>query len=342
MSNQMTIYDISKKAGVSIATVSRVLNGSTNVKPRTRKKVMDIIEQYGYKPNAFARGLGLNSMKTIGILCADASDLYLAKAIYYIEQSLRENGYNSVLCCTGYEMESRKESLNLLLSQHVDSVVMVGSNFIMNNSEDNQYVNDAAASVPIMLLNADYDCQNVYCTLCDDYKATQDATEKLINAGQKKILYLYNSNSYSGLKKLAGYQNALLTHDIPLKKEMQQCFKGSHEDIDGVKNFLDTLYNKKGLEFDGIVTSDDFLAVGAMNFARSNKISVPKDLQIIGYNNSILTHCSEPDISSIDNRLEDMCIQLVKTLIGTLSQSEMPQKTIFSGELIERGSTKLS
>ena len=340
MSNQMTIYDISKKAGVSIATVSRVLNGSTNVKPKTRKKVMDIIEQYGYKPNAFARGLGLNSMKTIGILCADASDLYLAKALYYIEQNLRENGYNSVLCCTGYEMDSRKESLNLLLSQHVDSVVMVGSNFIMNNPEDNMYVNDAAASVPIMLLNADYDCNNVYCTLCDDYKATQDATEKMLNAGLKNILYLYNSNSYSGLKKLAGYQNALLSHDIAVKKELLQCFKGSNEDIDGVKNFIEKLY-LKGVKFDGIIASDDFLAVGAMNFARANKIKVPNELQIIGYNNSILTHCSEPPISSIDNRLEDMCIQLVKTLIGTLSQNEMPQKTIFSGELVERGSTKL-
>ena len=340
MSNQMTIYDISKKAGVSIATVSRVLNGSTNVKPKTRKKVMDIIEQYGYKPNAFARGLGLNSMKTIGILCADASDLYLAKALYYIEQNLRENGYNSVLCCTGYEMDSRKESLNLLLSQHVDSVVMVGSNFIMNNPEDNQYVNEAALSVPIMLLNADYDCSNVYCTLCDDHKATQDATEKMLNAGLKNILYLYNSNSYSGLKKLAGYQNALLSHDIPVKKELLQCFKGSNEDIDGVKNFIEKIYNK-GVKFDGIIASDDFLDVGAMNFARANKIKVPGELQIIGYNNSILTHCSEPPISSIDNRLEDMCIQLVKTLIGTLSQSEMPQKTIFSGELIERGSTKL-
>lgn len=340
MSNQMTIYDISKKAGVSIATVSRVLNGSTNVKPRTRKKVMDIIEQYGYKPNAFARGLGLNSMKTIGILCADASDLYLAKAIYYIEQNLRENGYNSVLCCTGYEMDARKDSLNLLLSQHVDSVIMIGSNFIMNNAEDNQYVKDAAVTTPIMLLNADFDCQNVYCTLCDDYKATQDATEKMLNAGLKNILYLYNSNSYSGLKKLAGYQNALLSHDIPVKKELLQCFKGSNEDIDGVKNFVEKIYSK-GVRFDGIVSSDDFLAIGAMNFARANKIKVPSELQIIGYNNSILTHCSEPPISSIDNRLEDMCIQLVKTLIGTLSQNEMPQKTIFSGELIERGSTKL-
>ncbi|WP_242840736.1 LacI family DNA-binding transcriptional regulator [Butyrivibrio proteoclasticus] len=338
MGEQMTIYDISKKAGVSIATVSRVLNGSTNVKPRTKKKVMDIIEQYGYKPNAFARGLGLNSMKTIGLLCADASDLYLAKAIYYIERNLRENGYNSVLCCTGYDMEARKESLNLLLSQHVDSVVMIGSNFIMNNDEDNQYVKDAAASVPIMLLNADFDCPNVYCTLCDDYKATQDATEKLIESGVKDILYLYNSNSYSGLKKLAGFQNALITHNIPLKKELQQCFKGSHEDIDGVKDFVEKI-SKKGVKFEGIVTSDDFLAIGAMNYARANKISVPKDLQIIGYNNSILTHCSEPNISSIDNRLEDVCDQLVKTLIGKLSQSEMPQKIIFSGELVKRGST---
>ena len=169
-------------------------------------------------------------------------------------------------------------------------------------------------------------------------KATQDATEKMLDAGMQNILYLYNSNSYSGLKKLAGYQNALLTHDIPLKKELQQCFKGSHEDIDGVKNFVDHIY-KKGIRFDGIVTSDDFLAVGAMNFARANNINVPGDLQIIGYNNSILTLCSEPDISSVDNRLEDMCIQLVKTLIGTLSQNEMPQKTIFSGELIKRGST---
>ena len=96
----MTIYDISKQAGVSIATVSRVLNGSANVKPKTKKKVMDIIEQSGYTPNAFARGLGLDTMNTIGILCADSSDLYIAKAIYYIERSLRACGYNSILCCT--------------------------------------------------------------------------------------------------------------------------------------------------------------------------------------------------------------------------------------------------
>ena len=91
----MTIYDISKKAGVSIATVSRVLNGSENVRPSTRKKVMDVIDKYDYTPNAFARGMGLHSLKTIGILCADSSDLFLAKAVYFLEQELQANGYES-------------------------------------------------------------------------------------------------------------------------------------------------------------------------------------------------------------------------------------------------------
>ena len=102
----MTIYDISEKAGVSIATVSRVLNGSRKVSEKTRRRVLDIIERYGYTPNAFARGLGLNTMKTIGIMCADSSDLYLAKGIYYVEEKLRENGYDSLLCCTGYDLEA--------------------------------------------------------------------------------------------------------------------------------------------------------------------------------------------------------------------------------------------
>ena len=82
----MNIYDISRLAGVSIATVSRVLNGSDKVSDATRQKVLDIMERNGYTPNAFARGLGLNTMRTVGILCADSSDIYLAKVIYLLER----------------------------------------------------------------------------------------------------------------------------------------------------------------------------------------------------------------------------------------------------------------
>lgn len=336
----MTIYDISKQAGVSIATVSRVLNGSANVKPKTKKKVLDVIEQCGYTPNAFARGLGLNSMNTVGILCADSSDLYLAKAVYYIERNLRAGGYHAVLCCTGYDLENKKASLAHLLNQRVDSVIMVGSNFIEAQSGNNQYILDAAAQVPIMLLNADLDCPNVYCTMCDDFKSMQDITLALIHSGITDILYLYNSTSYSGLKKLTGYQSAYFMEDIPLNKQYQQFFPGTHEDIGGVCSFLTDL-RKKGLDFHAVIASEDMLAAGAVKYAKLNGLRIPHDLSVIGYNNSLLTTCCEPEISSVDNHLETLCSQLVKTCIGTLNGEDMPQKTIFSGELIKRATTNL-
>lgn len=106
----MNIYDISKAAGVSIASVSRVINGADNVSEKTREKVLKVIDQYGYTPNAYARGLGRGSMRTIGIMCSDSSDIYLANAIHYLETGLREHGYNSILCCTGYDLEDKKEA----------------------------------------------------------------------------------------------------------------------------------------------------------------------------------------------------------------------------------------
>lgn len=334
----MTIYDISEKAGVSIATVSRVLNGNANVKPKTKKRVMDVIEECGYTPNAFARGLGLNTMNTIGILCADSSDLYLAKAVYYIEQCLRENNYNSILCCTGYDLASKKASLDLLLSKRVDSVIMVGSNFIATNDEDNKYIRDAAEQIPIMLLNADFDYPNVYCTLCDDYKSMFEATQALLHNGTQKILYLYNSQSYSGIKKLSGYQAAMLQSDLSFNKDYMQYYNGEREDVDSIAEFLTTL-NKNGLKFDSILASDDTLAIGAMKYAKQKDLSVPDKFSIIGYNNSLLASCCEPALTSVDNRLKTLCTQLVKTLMGVLTEAEMPQKVIFSGELIKRGTT---
>ena len=85
----MNIYDVSKKAGVSIATVSRVMNGNDNVSEKTKQRVLSVMEELGYTPNVFARGLGLNSMNTIGVMCTDSSDIYLANAVYYIERELR-------------------------------------------------------------------------------------------------------------------------------------------------------------------------------------------------------------------------------------------------------------
>lgn len=334
----MTIYDISEKAGVSIATVSRVLNGSSNVSEKTKKKVLDVINRYEYTPNAFARGLGLNTMKTIGIMCADSSDLYLAKAIYYIEQKLRANGYDSILCCTGYALESKISSMNLLITKKVDGIILVGSNFIYEKDTDNKYIADAAAQIPIMLLNAALDAPNVYCVVSDDFTSMYDATMQMIRSGIRDILYFYNSTSYSGKKKIAGYRAAMEEHNLLKNGSYLQFYQGSHEDIPAMVEHLEKLRGK-GLVFHGIIAADDTLALSAVKYAKENALQVPKDLSIIGYNNSMLTNCCDPELTSIDNKLETLCQHLITTLMGVLGGSEMPKKTVFSGELVRRSTT---
>lgn len=335
----MTIYDISEKAGVSIATVSRVLNGSSNVSEKTKKKVLDVINQYEYTPNAFARGLGLNTMKTIGIICADSSDLYLAKAIYYVEQKLRANGYDSILCCCGYDLENKKNSLNLLITKKVDGIVMVGSNFIYEKESDNKYICDAALQVPVMLLNAALDAPNVYSVVSDDFTSMYEATLSVVEAGITEPLYFYNSTSYSGKKKLAGYRSAMESKGLLKSGNMMQFFDGSHEDVPAMAEHLGRLA-AKGMRFNGVIASDDTLALGALKYAREHNLNVPEDFAIVGYNNSMLTECCDPGLSSIDNKLETLCQHLITTLMGILTGTEMPKQTVFSGELIKRGTTK--
>lgn len=334
MTTNMTIYDISEKAGVSIATVSRVLNGSSNVSDKTKKKVLDVINQYEYTPNAFARGLGLNTMKTIGVMCADSSDLYLAKAIYFIEQKLRANGYDSILCCTGYELETEEKCLNLLISKKVDGIILVGSHFIYENESDNRYITDAALQVPVMLLNASFDAPNVYSIVSDDYNSMYEATKQMIASGIQDILYFYNSTSYSGKRKLAGYRAAMEEAGLLRSGNLMQLYTGSHEDIQGMSEHLMKVQGK-GILFRGVIASDDNLALGAIKYARTAGLHIPEELAIIGYNNSLLAACCSPELTSIDNKLETLCQHLITTLMGLLNGSEMPKKTVFSGEIIQ-------
>jgi len=337
--HSVTIYDISEQAGVSIATVSRVLNNSNNVSEATKQKVLNAIKDTGYTPNAFARGLGLNTMKTIGILAADSSDLYLAKAIYYFEEELRANGYDSLLCCTGYAHKDKKAAMELLISKKVDGIILVGSNFVYPDVADNKYIITAAETVPVMLLNAELEGNNVYCVSSDDYKSMYKATEELISSGVKDVLYFYNSLSYSGTLKERGFRDAMKDAGLNVVERQLQYFEGAREDVHGMIAQLDKVA-ASGLKFNGVIAADDTLGLSAVKYARSKGYKIPEEFAVIGYNNSMLVDCCEPELTSIDNKLETLCSQLTSTLMGVLSGEEMPKKTVFSGDIVTRGTTR--
>lgn len=331
----MNIYDVSQKAGVSIATVSRVINGNPNVSEKTKQKVLSVMKEIGYTPNVFARGLGLNTMKTIGIMCADSSDPFLANAVYYLEQNLRKNGYDAFLCCTGYELLNKQKYLKLLLSKRVDAIIMTGSVFIEMNKKDNDYIIEAAETIPIMLINGYLGHRNIFCTLCDDQQAVYDSVSKLIAHGRKRILYLHRSRSYSGIQKLTGYKNAIASYHLPPDENLIQFCPN---DIIAVKAMLLTLY-KEGLYFDAVIAAEDLLAISATKFAKANKLRIPEDISIIGYNNSLLSICCEPELTTIDNHVETLSITTITTLMRVLSGNDVPNKTTISNDLIERNTT---
>ncbi len=331
----LNIYDVSEHAHVSIATVSRVINGNPNVSEKTRKRVLAVMEELGYTPNVFARSLGLNTMKTIGIMCADLSDPWLAEAIYYLEKELRCNGYDSILCCSGYLPETKKKYLELLRSKRVDAIILTGSHYIEAKPKDNAYLLDAARDIPIMMVNGSLKGEQIYSTVCDDHAAVYDAAAKLYHSGRSSVLYLYSGNSYSNLCKLSGYRSATSDAGYPIREElMVLCPK----DLEAAAERLDQL-SQTGIHFDAVLAAEDILAVGAVKYADQAGLNIPEAFNIIGYNNSILSRCTTPEITSVDNKVEALCTTTVNTLMKVLNGGNVPAKTMITPELIKRGTT---
>lgn len=332
---QTTIYDISKKSGVSIATVSRVLNNKKGVSEKTRQKVLAVMEEIGYTPNAFARGLGLNTIKTVGIMCMDVSDIYLASAVSTLERELRHKGYDSLLCCTGANAEDKRSYLQVLLSKRVDAIILVGSHFISGG--DSGYIIEAARQVPIILINGYIKGENIYCMLTDDFGLVRDAVSQLINGGHRRILYVYDTTTYSGRQKMDGYKTALTQAGIPIEEELILfCKKNLEESQEKIGQLLD-----QGVGFDAVVCAEDEQGVAAVKAAIERGIPIPERMEVIGYNNSILSRCSEPGLTSIDNRVEASCMTAINTLFGVFEGKDFPDRILISGELVKRSSTKI-
>ncbi|MBP3888381.1 MAG: LacI family DNA-binding transcriptional regulator [Cellulosilyticum sp.] len=330
----MNIYDIAAKAGVSIATVSRVLNGSPNVSAKTKEKVLRVIEEEGYTPNVFARGLGLNTMKMIGILCTDVSDIYYAKAVSILENALRQHGYDSLLCSTGNKLGDKKKYVDLLLNKRVDAIILIGSTF--KEESDNSHIEKAASKVPTVIINGLIDVPNTYSITCDEYQAMYDNVISLVKKGCHDILYLYDVESSSGIQKLNGYKAALKDCGLaPSSQLILQVEKNPASISEAINNLL-----TKEIHFSAVLASEDYLAIKACHTLLEHGYQIPEDLPVIGFNNSLLCECAWPQLSSVDNMVETLCNTGVNVLRDVFAGKTVTHKMILSGHLVERDTFK--
>ena len=321
----MNIYDIAKLANVSIATVSRVVNGSPKVSQKTKEKVLAVMKENEYIPNAFARGLGLGTMKTVGIICPNISDTYMAKAVSYLESSLHDHGYDCILGCSGFKHEEKESYVKMLLSKKIDTVVLVGSTYAGNGRDefDTDYIREAAEQTPVFMINAKVTGDNIYCTYADDFHATYEVTKAFLRRGKEKILFMYDSESFSANQKMAGYEAALQDAGYPIRGELK--FKTKNE-IEYTRNML-LEYNRM-LDFDSVLATEDGIAIGAIKYAKIKGLSIPEDLAITGYNNSILAIGCEPELTSVDSKLGIMCRKTIERMINLLENETQIEKNV--------------
>lgn len=326
----MNIYDIANKANVSIATVSRVLNGKGNVSNKTKEKVLAVMEELGYTPNIFARSLGLNTMKMVGVMCSSVDDIYASKAVSIIENELRQHGYDVILYCTGNDLEDKKKYLSLLLSKKVDAIIFIGSTF--KEHMDNSHLEKAAESIPLFFINSLIDFPNTYCFVCDDEAALITSVDALVAKGHKEMIYLYESETSSGLAKLQGFKKGHHKHQLPLNTNHLIKCEGTLEDsYQMVSKLL-----KEGPSFTAILTSDDLIAVGALNAIRDHGLHIPEDIAIIGFNNSLFSQCTYPKLTTVDSKVELLCSFAVTSLVKLLDGHKVSNKLVVSPDLVIR------
>ena len=334
--DNINIYDIAELSGVSIATVSRVLNGSSKVSEKTKQKVLAVIEQESYTPNIFARGLGLDSAKTIGIICPEIADDYMARSVSYLEKHLHHYGYGCILGCSGTSLEERESYTKLMLSKRIDTLIFVGSIYAGKSDDPSEvsYIKEAAKTTPVFMINAHLEGENIYCTYADDYQATYEVTSSLIRRGKKKILFMYNAESFSARQKMKGYEAALIDAGYPVRGDLKFY---TQNDINYAR---DMLLVRQDLNFDSVVATEDALAIAALKYAKVKGIRIPEDLSVSGYNNSDLARCCEPELTSVDSKVAVLCSSTVANMMALLERKEDIEKSLkISCEIVKRCTT---
>ena len=317
----MNIYDIAKLANVSIATVSRVVNNSPKVSQKTKEKVLAVMQENESNES----DKPAQDEQTIGIICPDIADIYMAKAISYLERNLHDYGYDCILGCSGFKQKEKEDYVKLLLSKKIDTLVLVGSTYAGNGKDesDTDYIREAAGQTPVFMINAKVTGDTIYCTYADDFQATYEVTKALLRRGKEKILFMYDAESFSAKQKMAGYEAALQDAGCPIRGDLK--FKTKNE-IEYTKNML--LEYNKALDFDSVLATEDGIAIGAIKYAKIKDLSIPEDLSITGYNNSILALCSEPELTSVDSKLGIMCKKTVERMIDLLENDIQIEKNV--------------
>ena len=332
--NNITIYDVAREANVSMATVSRVVNGNPNVKPATRKKVADVINRLGYRPNAVARGLASKKTTTVGVVIPDISSIFFAELARGIEDIASMYKYNIILSSSDENIDKEFHLLNTMLGKQVDGIV-----FMSGNITDEHVKEFKNSPVPIVLAGSVEESGQVPSVNIDYEAAAFDAVMSFAKNGHKRIGYVSgNLSAPINEKKLTGYKRGLKEAGLSFDESL--LVEGDYTYDSGIESF------DKFLEAEdrptAIIVGADEMALGIVHAAQDKGFNVPGDFEVISFDNTRLTLMVRPQITTIVQPLYDIGAVAMRLLTKLMNQElvEGQEKVILPHRIEKRQSTK--
>ncbi|MGE0003229.1 MAG: LacI family DNA-binding transcriptional regulator [Candidatus Izemoplasmatales bacterium] len=293
--NKATIYNVAYAAKVSLATVSRTLNNPQKVKPETRERVLRVIKELGYKPNAFAKGLASKKSTTVAVIVPDMSRASVAEMLNGIAVEARKYDYSLLIYVLKSEKTEESEMLKEVVASQVDGILYLNDEI---NEEQYKMLNviQDEYKVPIVLANTLYPYDNKLVTVCIDYfKAAYELTSRLIEKGRKNIYLLTTARKYmvNDLKE-EGYLKAI--KEAGLKTNIIR----TSGDISVNTVHFTELFKDDGTHVDGVIAVRDSIAVSFINTMVSAGRKVPEDISVYGFQNTKYASLSRPKLSCVD------------------------------------------
>jgi LacI family transcriptional regulator len=330
----ITIYDVAREANVSMATVSRVVNGNPNVKPVTRKKVLEVIDRLGYRPNAVARGLASKKTTTVGVIIPDISNIFFAELARGIEDIATMYKYNIILSNSDQNKDKELHLLNTMLGKQVDGLVFMGGNITAEHVEEFE-----KSPVPIVLAGSIEESNKMPSVNIDYEEAVYDSIKEFIEKGHKNIAFVVGPlhEPKNTFKKLRGYQRALQDSGIPYNEEL--VVEGDYtydSGIEAIEKLLEVADRPTA-----ILVGSDEMALGVVHGAEDKGYKIPEDFEVITSDNTRLSLMVRPQLTTIVQPLYDIGAVAMRLLTKLMNKEKVSEQIVVLPHRIEhRQSTK--
>lgn len=326
-----TIYEVSELAGVSLATVSRVMNGSSNVSDKTRKKVEDAMNKLGYRPNSIAQSLASNRSNSIGVLIPELKGPFFGFLMAGVETRLREANKHVIFTAGHSEEATEKDGIEFLLSRNCDALILH-----VEAVSDEYLIELSKSKVPIVIVNRVVEELKDLCIYLDNKAGGYLAAKSVIDKGHRQIAYISGPTwKTDSNDRLFGHKAALEEAGIPFDEEL--LYIGEFVQESGSIGISDLVHRNK--PFTALVCANDETACGAMAMARKLDMDLPADLSIVGFDNILYASYLYPTLTTLNYPVFNMAKMAVELILKNVYQhGALEIKNEFSPKLVERNS----